>query len=77
MIRTKTPLKTKRAFRVKDPSYINSLRRILYIFRCDLIRCADDDTNPQILQEGASGMDIKKGGGFKCPYKKPFKGPFG
>ena len=31
------------------------------------------------LQEGASGMDIKKGGGaFNArPYKNPFKGPFG
>ena len=31
------------------------------------------------LQEGASGMDIKKrGGAFNArPYKNPFKGPFG
>ena len=28
------------------------------------------------LQEGASGMDIKKGGAFNArPYKNPFKGP--
>ena len=33
---------------------------------------------PLTLQEGASGMDIKKGGAFNArPYKNPFKGPFG
>ena len=33
---------------------------------------------PLTLQEGASGMDIKKGGAFNArPYKNTFKGPFG
>ena len=30
------------------------------------------------LQEGVSGIDIKKGGAFNArSYKNPFKGPFG
>ena len=55
-----------KGFYMKNKNYIYSMKRQ----KCTVSHLT--------LQEGAYGMDIKKGGALNArPYKKPFKGPFG